>query len=183
MKSLQDQLLQAGLVNDKKAKQVNKEKRKQAKTNRRTGKNIENETTQAAKQRLAEKAQHDKAMNLKRQQKADEKAIQAQIKQLITSNKIDRDKGEITYNFTTDNKIKKIRVTALLQDQLSNGRLAIAKLEQGKEVTYEIIPSVVAAKIAQRNENYIVLLNDKTSDTIDEDDPYADYQIPDDLMW
>ena len=35
----------------------------------------------------------------------------------------------------------------------------------------------------QRDAQVIVLLNRNESVEVDEDDPYADYQIPDDLMW
>ena len=48
---------------------------------------------------------------------------------------------------------------------------------------YAIIPAVVADKIAQRDESYIVLNSALSEDVQDEDDPYADFKIPDDLMW
>ena len=43
------------------------------------------------------------------------------------------------------------------------------------------MPTTVAEKIRQRDEAAVVLLNDRNVQ--DEDDPYADYPIPDDLMW
>jgi hypothetical protein len=57
--------------------------------------------------------------------------------------------------------------------------------------SYELLPSQAAEKIMQRDAQVIVLLNrndsvgmDESGDESgDEDDPYADYQIPDDLMW
>ena len=58
--------------------------------------------------------------------------------------------------------------------------LAIAK--RGND--YYVIPAVIAEKIKERNALYIVSLVDVNEiEAIDEDDPYADYQIPDDLMW
>ena len=52
---------------------------------------------------------------------------------------------------------------------------------------YELVPAPVAAKIAMRDAALVVVLNQaqaKTNDqTADEEDPYANYQIPDDLMW
>jgi len=48
---------------------------------------------------------------------------------------------------------------------------------------YELVPSPVAEKIAQRDESRIILQNQASKDSGDEDDSYADYQIPDDLMW
>ena len=38
-------------------------------------------------------------------------------------------------------------------------------------------------KIRQRDENTVVLHNTRSSAEIEEDDPYAEFQIPDDLMW
>ncbi|MBS5195373.1 MAG: DUF2058 family protein, partial [Morganella morganii] len=48
---------------------------------------------------------------------------------------------------------------------------------------YAIIPAVVADKITQRDAESIVLNNALAQDEADEDDPYADFKIPDDLMW
>lgn len=48
---------------------------------------------------------------------------------------------------------------------------------------YAIIPAVVADKIAQRDVDSIVLNSALSQEEQDEDDPYADFKIPDDLMW
>ncbi|EKZ6239024.1 DUF2058 family protein, partial [Klebsiella pneumoniae] len=48
---------------------------------------------------------------------------------------------------------------------------------------YAIIPAVVAEKIAQRDASSIVLHSALSQDEQDEDDPYADFKVPDDLMW
>ena len=54
MISLQEQLLKAGMVDKKKAKQLNQEKRKQVKQAKATGKVIVDESKEAAKRALAE---------------------------------------------------------------------------------------------------------------------------------
>ena len=41
---------------------------------------------------------------------------------------------------------------------------------------------MVADKIAERNPNMVVRVN-KSAAVVEEDDPYAAFQIPDDLMW
>lgn len=76
-------------------------------------------------------------------------------------------------------RLKKIYVDKVMQNQLVNGRLAIARYLDG----YEVIPASVADKIAQRDEESIVLNNTVADSIADEDDPYADFVIPDDLMW
>ena len=45
-----------------------------------------------------------------------------------------------------------------------------------------LVPAAVAEKITQRQAESIVVLNAKQQQE-DEDDPYADFKIPDDLMW
>ncbi|MEX1669230.1 DUF2058 domain-containing protein [Zhongshania guokunii] len=180
MASLQEQLLKAGMVDEKKAKKIKQEKRKQAKQPK--GTVIVDETKEAAKRALAEKSARDREMNRLRQAEADKKAIHAQIIQLITLNRIDRSRGDIAYQFTDGKKIKKIFVDSLLQTQLVKGVIALVKLKEG----YELVPAAVAEKIKQRDESAILVHNDKatsTADTVEEDDPYAAYQIPDDLMW
>ena len=63
-------------------------------------------------------------------------------------------------------------------DPLSRGQLAIVRLDQG----YELVPAKVAEKISQRDPQCVVVLNEARTE-LDEEDPYADFQIPDDLMW
>lgn len=177
MPSLQEQLLQAGMVDQKKAKQLNKEKRKAAKQPK--GQVKVDETKEAAARALQQKAERDRELNRQRQAEADKKAIRAQIVQLITLNRIDRKRGEVSYQFTDGKKIKKLYVTDELQAQLSRGQIAIAKQGEG----YELVPAAIAEKIAQRDASFVVLHHQKSADVVDDDDPYADYQIPDDLMW
>ena len=178
MASLQDQLLKAGIIDSKKAKKIQQEKRKEVKS-RPKGQAQPDESKEQARRVLAEKAERDRELNRQQQAVSEKKAIQAQIIQLITMNRIPRSGGDIAYQFTDGSKIKKIHVSQQLQNELSKGRVAIAKLGDG----YELLPAAAAEKIMQRDEQAIVLLNQNTQVEVDEEDPYADYQIPDDLMW
>lgn len=178
MPSLQDQLLKAGLADAKKAKQIKKEKRKQARQVPK-GQQAVDETKLAAKQSMAEKAERDRELNRQRQAEAEQRAIAAQIKQLIAVNKVSRGEGDVAYQFAHGKKVKKLYVTSLLQEQLSKGLLAIVEYED----SYELVPAKVAEKISQRDAQRVLVKNDASKEVIDEDDPYADYQIPDDLMW
>ena len=65
-----------------------------------------------------------------------------------------------------------------MRSKLVSGSLAIVKHGQG----YEIIPRDVALKIQERDARRIVVLNVATEE-VSADDPYAAFQIPDDLMW
>lgn len=187
MASLQDQLLKAGLVDEKKAKKAKKDKRKQNKVAHKSKEQLVDETKLAAQQAKAEKAEKDRELNRQRQQEAEQKAFAAQVKQLIQVNKIDKGKADIGYNFEHAGKFKKIYVNAELQNLLSRGRLAIVAFSEADETVFEVVPVPVAEKIAQRDESSVILINNKedTSTTItsEEEDWYADYEIPDDLMW
>ena len=178
MASLKDQLLNAGLIDKKKAKQLKQELRKEAKV-RQKGQVPLDDNKEQVKRNLVEKAERDRQLNKQQQEVVERKAIQAQISQLITMNRIKREGGNIAYQFTDGTRIKKMYVTEQLQKDLVNGRLAIAKL--GNE--FELLPSSAAEKIRQRDPQVIVLLNTYEVTGVDEDDPYAEYQIPDDLMW
>jgi uncharacterized protein YaiL (DUF2058 family) len=64
-------------------------------------------------------------------------------------------------------------------EQVARGVLAVVKLGEG----YELVPRVVADKIAERDPKVVLVANTKSAQQQDEDDPYKDYVIPDDLMW
>jgi len=179
MASLQEQLLKAGIVDQKKAKKIQQEKRKAAKSAPKGHAQIDEDKEQA-KRALAEKVERDRELNRQQQAASEKKAVQAQIIQLIRMNRIERaGGGEVAYQFTDGKKIKKMYVTTKLQSELTRGRLAIARLDNN----YELLPAAAARKIMQRDAQVIVLLNEKSEHVMDDDDPYAAYQIPDDLMW
>lgn len=181
-KSLQEQMLEMGLVNQKKAKKNAKEMKKAA-HQKRTGQDEGLEDTRAAAEAARKaKAEHDKELNRQREAEAQQKAINAQIKQLISTNAI-TDAGDIKYNFVRDKKVKQIYVAQAVWDRLSRGQLAIIADESNKEESYRVIPLQVAEKIRQRAADYFILIAEAQGDEMDEDDPYAAYQIPDDLMW
>jgi hypothetical protein len=174
--TLADQLLKAGLVNEKKASQVNKEKKKQRKRQFKTRVVVTDESKLAAQQALIAKQLKSKELNRQKETQAQAKAIVAQINQLITNNAI-KVTGDIAFNFVDAGKVKKIYVDEKVQTNLVNGVLSVVKLTD----TYKLVPSRIAEKIAQRNPSYVLLQNKKT--VKDEEDDYADFKIPDDLMW
>ena len=178
MASLQDQLLKAGIVDKKKAEKIKKAKHKQRKQQPKNQTTVD-ETKVLAQKAQAEKAERDREINRQRQAEADNKAIRAQIIQLITTNQIPRDNGDQSYQFTDNKKIKKIYVTGQQHQQLVSGQIAIVILND----SYQLVPAAVAEKISQRDESTVMVLNQKADNAIDEDDPYAGFEVPDDLMW
>lgn len=179
--SLQDQLLNAGLSDTKKAKKLQKEKRKEKRVAQKSRVEVVDEVKLAAQQAREEKLARDRALNQALNEEAQRKAIDAQITQLINNHKLDRRGGDIGFNFTCEQKIKKIYVTALQQKLLAAGSVAIARTEQN----FELLPQIVANKIAERDAQRVIFCVQQTGDTLaaEERDWYKDYEIPDDLMW
>ncbi|GAA5215043.1 DUF2058 domain-containing protein [Corallincola platygyrae] len=176
MASLQEQLLKAGLGDKKKAQKINKQKHQQRKA--KTAQTAESrELAAKAKQ---EKLEKDRELNLQRKQEAEQKAITAQIRQIIETNTVATDNGDMVYNFTDGNKVKRLYTDAATHKQVTLGNLTVVKLDD----SYRLIPTAAADKIKQRDESYVIYVAEQTdSKAEEEDDPYADFQVPDDLMW
>ncbi|SMF09110.1 hypothetical protein SAMN02745866_00674 [Alteromonadaceae bacterium Bs31] len=177
-KSLQDQLLGAGLVDKKKAKAIAKENRKAAKQ-KRGAPDLEKE--QALRQAQEEKRLRDRELNRQIKEEQEKKAVLAQIKQLVERHRITDRTGELEYNFKDGSTIKKLLLNKKLHDQVSYGSLSIVSSGE----SYQLVPRIVAEKIREREASYVLVDNYKRTDSNvpDENDPYADYVIPDDLMW
>ena len=55
-----------------------------------------------------------------------------------------------------------------MKQDIINGKLGIARIE-GR---YELVPKLIAERIQQRNDKIVY-----------ENDPFAEFQVPDDLVW
>ncbi|MRV73308.1 DUF2058 family protein [Duganella sp. FT92W] len=177
MVSLQEQLMKAGLVDKKKVTKVNQDKSKQKKEERRTGQQSVDEAKLAAQELQRKNAERARELNAQRDAAAAQKAVQAQIVQLVQKNRQNKGNGDIAYNFTYGAKVERIYVSAAVQEHLVAGRLAIV----GMGDHFELVPRVIADKIAERDEARVVRA--KASAAPVEDDPYADFKIPDDFTW
>lgn len=175
----QEQFLKAGVVNKEQIQKVKQDKHKKNKLQR-SKKNVSvDEAKLRAKQVVNDKAEHDRILNKKREDDARKKAISSEINQLIVSNRIHRDEScETIYNFEHNKKVKRIYINDEQKKLIVQGKLGIARIE-GR---YELVPLSIAEKIQQRNEKRIIIIGNEEQ-TIDENDPYADYKVPDDLMW
>ena len=176
--SLRDQLLKAGLVNQKQVKQVTKEKQKQKRLENKGQVEVDDSQQRVAQEAMAEKVKRDQELNRQQQEKAELKARAAQVKQLIEASRLPKLTTEDYFNFVDDKKVKRLSVNTLMRSKLSSGSLAIVSHGGG----YEVIPREAALKIQERDPHRILLLNTQVEEPA-EDDPYAAYKIPDDLMW
>lgn len=177
--SLQEQLLKSGLSNDAKLKQVKAEKRKQTKLERNNGVEIVDDVKLSAEQLRQQQAERDRELNRQRKLADEQKALAAQIRQIVDLNRIAPDPNGVAYNFSDGSKVKTLYLAEKTRAALVNGRAGIARVDD----RYEIVPAEIARKVLARDAGSIVVLNEATEDLTGEDDPYAAYQVPDDLMW
>lgn len=178
--TLQDQLLKAGLVDEKAIKQAKKQKQSQQQKVAKSQRHVEtDEAKLLAQKALADKAERDRLLNQQHNEQMMQRAIVAQIRQLIENNRQSRGDGSVAYNFADGKLVKKILVNQKLVDQIQRGQLAIVRLDE----KYELIPVRAAEKIRERDAGCVVVCNTPQQGLHVDDDPYADFQIPDDLMW
>jgi len=175
--SLREQLLQAGLVGSKQVKKVEQEKRQQVKKNP----HAQSEQQQAAQKAQAEKAARDKELNRKREQERERQAKLAQIRQIVEQNRLPRIESDDYFNFVHRNKIHRIAVDPALRERISKGDVLLVRY--GK--FYAPVLPDIAEKVRERDADSVVDLNAQLTATAqpDEDDPYKDFAVPDDLLW
>lgn len=183
-KSLADQLASAGLVDEKKLKKAQQEQRKKgkkAKKEHASERRVTQEEQQArlAKQR-AEQAERDRKLNEERLEARRQKALRAELRQLLTQNAIPRD-GDIRFHFPDprSGKVKQMYVSRRVQEQLAAGLLAICA--DGER--FVLVPAEVADRVAERVAEAVIFRVDPGAEADAEDDPYKDHPVPDDLMW
>ncbi|MCP3870178.1 MAG: DUF2058 domain-containing protein [Gammaproteobacteria bacterium] len=175
--SLHDQLIKAGLVSEKQAKNAYKTKQKNKKLARKGQASAVEPKQNTAAQKESERKIRDRKLNKQRQEKAEQKSKAAQIRQLIDNNQVSVKDGDISYNFTDNNKIKRIYVNREVQSKLTSGAITIVNTKKG----YALVPTEIAEKIRQRDPSRILAGNDPATE--EKDDAYSEYKIPDDLMW
>ena len=128
-----------------------------------------------------EKLAKDQALNQEKQNLLEEKALKASIIQMIKQHKIKETEGDVAYQFIDENKIKKVYLSQQVYNALVSGSLVIAKDQE----SYACLPKALAERIDQKMQGFILVNNntENNDQTTDEEDPYAAYVIPDDLMW
>lgn len=177
--SLQDQLLKAGIANKQQAKKATIDKRKQKKQAPEQAEAERQQRLDAIEAQRRDKAERDRQLNEARKAEQDKKAIDAQVKQLIERHQVKpSERADTRFQFVDGTTIKSLYVDADMLPTLARAQLRVARFG----ASYALIPAVVAQKIeARRPEVLIPLSSDQQAS--DEDDPYAEYVIPDDLMW
>ena len=176
--TLREQLLKAGLVSEKQVRAVEQPPQKPKPQSRKQPPPV-SEHKRAVDQAQAAKAARDAQLNKQRQQAADAKARALEIKALVEQNKLPKKlESEDRFNFVAGKKLRFILVDAAMREGLNKGTLFIIRYD-GKS---EVVPAEIAEKIRARDERAVVKLGSGET-AVDENDPYKDFVVPDDLKW
>ena len=178
---LQEQLIKAGLAKKSKAAEVARE---QNKARQGKGPAAPGEIQLEAERVRAEKVERDRALAAERKAKARVTELRAQARQIIGDRKVPRS-GDSEYRFTADGAIRTLLVNEDLRKKLSSGALVIARIDE----SYELLPRAAAEKVRERDASMIVLDHGQAAGSepdaaSSEDDAYyAQFKVPDDLVW
>jgi uncharacterized protein YaiL (DUF2058 family) len=179
--SLREQLLAAGLVSKKQVEQVDKAQvQQQHKEKKASGKAPPPPRKTPAQIAAEQKAARDKELNRKKEEKAQRRARAVAINQLVEQNRIPRveDENAEFYNFVEAGKIHRIAVAGDTRERIVSGNLVVARYRG----FYALVPKETAEKI-RAIEPTAVLEHKPEAKTVDADDPYKDFVVPDDLKW
>lgn len=173
--SLRDQLLQAGLVNEKQTKEAERQLRQQQRERQQLPK--EKRATASDAELTAQRAQlaktaRDQELNRQQKEQADKRARHAQVEQLIQQNCLPRLQTDERYNFVDGNKIRSIPADHSVRERLSRGEIAIVRRKGG----YELVPAEAAARIRERDESAVI------GGGVADDAATGD-GVPDDMVW
>ena len=179
--ALQEQLLKAGLAKKSKVAEVARE---QAKARHGKAPAAPSEAQVEAERARTEKAERDRALAAERKAQAQAAELRAQARQIIQDRKVPRS-GEVEYRFTVDGAIRSLLVSDDLRGKLAAGALVIVRIDE----RFELLPRVAAEKVRERAPAMIVLDHGQAAGgevaaaTSEDDAYYAQFKVPDDLVW
>lgn len=173
-KSLQDQFKQLGLADEKQARKARQGKKKKK------GKHepaAPDPSTEAAERERAEKAERDRRIEAEREAQRRAKETAERIRQIVETHRVERGAGELAYHFTRGSKIKEIWLSKAQHRRLVDGEIGLVTVGE----SYDLVPKTTAERIRGIDPEAVLVLNSGAAES--EDDAYADFPVPDDLMW
>ena len=180
-KSLADQLKGLGLVDKSKVKQAEHAKRvkkkQKAKSKAPEGPSTEQLTAQALAAQQAEKAERDRALEAERKAKRETAERLAQARDIVKTNGTVVKGEDKKYRFTVDKKIKEIWVSNADFERLAKGLIGVVQMDK----RWVFLESEPYQRVIERAPQVVHFMAEP--EQLDPDDPYADFQIPDDLDW
>jgi uncharacterized protein YaiL (DUF2058 family) len=178
---LQEQLLKAGLVKQSKVSQVARE---QHAARHARGTATPNEIALDAERARADKVARDRELAHARKAQARTAELRAQAKQIIEDKHV-AGAGDSEYRFTADGAVRTVLVGDEQRKQLSSGALVIVRLGD----RHLLLPRAAADKVRERDAGTIVLDHglsadvNTAADASEDDAYYAQFKVPDDLVW
>ena len=186
--ALQAQLLKAGLVKKSQVSQVANQQDK-ARVDKHDPKaaaiaaEAELARIEAEKARL-EKVERDRQIAAERNAERRANELRAQARQIIADKKV-LAKGEAEYRFNDGEVIRTLLMTEAVRKQVIDAALVIVRDGEG----YCLLPRVAAVQVRERAPELIVLDNagrdyvEPSTGNAEDDAYYAQFQVPDDLVW
>ena len=178
---LQEQLLKAGLV--KKSK-VAEAAREQQKARHGKGPAKPSDIALEAERARIDKVERDRALERERKSEARLAELRVQARQIINDKQVPG-AGESEYRFDVAGAIRSLLVNDDQRRQLASGVLVIVRLGE----RFALLPRAAGDKVRERDAGMIVLDHGvggntgQPAATSEDDAYYAQFQVPDDLVW
>ena len=174
--SLRDQLLKAGLVSSEKVRQAEREARQQSHQTKKSKTAAAAEAARKAEQRRQRDEQarrereRDRELNRQRDSEKRRRAVLAQVRQLLDSQRQNDANAELLYNLQVGKKIRRLRVTDKQRKLLAMGRLGVAR-NPHDPFDLPIVSRSTALKLQSLGDEFIALLHPESSRLDDDDWP------------
>lgn len=178
MGTLRDQLLKAGLVNQDQVRQAEKQRRKEQRS---PG------AAAAAQQQAAERARaqankiaRDQELNRRNAARAEAKAREAQVRQIIEQNRLPKSESDVYYAFQDGKLVRRIAIDETQRGPISRGELIIARYGD----SFALLPAAAAMRVRERDPHALIdVAAPEGGEKDDTDDFYKGFEVPDDLVW
>lgn len=178
--SLRDQLLKAGLASKGQARRAKQKTRRQKQDAKEAPEASEaKRLADAAREQARKKAAQDRALNKQRDQREKLLDMDNTVRQLVDRHGVKPDTNGDNYNFTLDGRLRSLPVNAEQRRAIASGQLAIVS----RAGVHHLVPAEIGDRIAEQAPEWVWKVTPDAASEPDPDDPYAAYQVPDDLIW
>jgi uncharacterized protein len=183
--ALHEQLLKAGLVDEKRLKEMEREQQRPKPAGPKNSRHSSQKHAQRKPPREAAQSSAPKrpapatqpTVKPTNEQQAARRALEREIVQLIKAGRLPHNDGDEVYNFIDGKKIGRIYVTAPTQAALVRGELVVVRLR----TRYAVVSAATAALIAERAPEFVIAA--KPPEPEKQDPAYLEFPVPDDLRW
>lgn len=182
--SLRDQLLKAGLAKPGQARVVEQKKRREAR-NPKLKDGMNDAVRDAAFKAAEEQRERSKKLNEARQEKLHRKEIKKRIQTVLENEKLNNPHAQRPFRFPIGKRVKTIHVSEEQFKELMASRLAAVVVDERIFlVKAEVVERLKGIdKTIRYHLPSPVEETPKSSPNSEIDDPYAGFEVPDDIVW